>query len=143
MSKLDDKINAVISFVEDCDDHPEITLGMLRRCLDDNRLAMAEARESWRADAGTMFGLWVQAMVLGRGLAALVERTMEPYDEDTWRDWVRDCAENAEDPDDWPGPEAEVECCEDHGPTFAGRCHECEHDEMMVEWALERRAFGE
>ena len=35
-----------------------------------------------------------------------------------------------------------LDSCPDHGALDGGRCYECEHDELLVDTELERRAFG-
>ena len=33
--------------------------------------------------------------------------------------------------------------CPDHGPLIDGHCYECEHNELLIDTMLERRAFGQ
>jgi len=93
LDKLDSKIAAVEAFVNDSDEHPEITLAMFRRMLDDVRLWQDENAHSFRPDFERLGGLWAELLVLGRGLAALCERCLAVFDEDSWRDHLRDLAE--------------------------------------------------
>jgi hypothetical protein len=92
---MDHQTKAVVTFCEDTDD-PKAALAALRQVLAEVEVEAAVGVAAGlacldpQAALATLEAKFQQAVCLGRGLAALVERVMEAFDEDTWRDFLAD-----------------------------------------------------
>lgn len=118
MTARDDAIKATVQFARDTDD-PTSALGVFRQVL-----AEVEEQHEWECyHARLMWGQSITGGALGRAVAlchgalALVERCMEPWDEDTWKDFLHD--------------EQDGRACPDCNTDDNGRC-DCTCDDCVV-----------
>jgi hypothetical protein len=92
---MDHQTKAVVTFCEDTDD-PTAALAALRQVLAEVEVEAAVGVAAGLACLDPQAALacleakFQQAVCLGRGLAALVERVMKAFDEDTWRSFLAD-----------------------------------------------------